>query len=94
MHTVIVIMTCKPGLREGIAESLPASQVETRAFEGCLLLEMYLDQDHPDKIMMWEKWESRAYQEKYIAWRMETGMLEALEPILAEPLEVMHYSSY
>jgi hypothetical protein len=43
--------------------------------------------------MMWEKWETRAQQEKYIAWRMETGMLESLEPILAAPLEVMHYSS-
>ena len=59
MHTVILRFTCKPGVRDGFAKSLPETLVATRAFDGCKLVEVYLDQDNADVIVLWEKWESR-----------------------------------
>ncbi|GIR37137.1 MAG: hypothetical protein CM15mP49_25220 [Actinomycetota bacterium] len=39
-----------------------------------------MDQDNPDRIILWEKWETRENYEAYLAWRTETGMFEGLEP--------------
>ena len=91
MHTVILRFTCKPDVREGFAKTLPETLSATRAFDGCKLVEVYLDQDNADVIVLWEKWESRAHQEKYFAWRVETGLLEALGAVLAAPAEVWHF---
>jgi len=40
--------------------------------------------------MLYEEWDTRAQNEKYMTWRLETGLVEMLEPILAAPLAV-HY---
>ena len=70
-------------LLPGLLESLS----ETRAFEGCESVETYVDQDDPDRVYLWEKWETRENYEQYIAWRIESGMLEALAPILVKPMK-------
>ena len=31
--------------------------------------------------MVLEIWETKAHQEKYFAWRMESGMMDALAPM-------------
>ena len=41
---------------------------------------------------LWEKWETRENYEQYIAWRIESGMLEALAPILVKPMKPSHLS--
>ncbi len=93
MHTVILRLTCKPDVREGLAKSLPETLVATRAFDGCKLVEVYLDQDNADVIVLWEKWESRAHYEKYFAWRVETGLVEAFDAVLAAPQELWHFDA-
>lgn len=90
MHTVILSLSCNPGLRDLVVAGLGESLADTRKFDGCLLVEVYTDQDDPNKILLWEKWESRAHQEKYLAWRIETGMMETLAPVLAEPAQFLH----
>ena len=52
--------------------------------------EVYAHADNPDTIVLWEKFATRAHHEAYLAWRIETGMLDMLGPILASGLEVAY----
>ena len=65
--------------------------VATWAFEGCKSVEIYLDQDNTDVIVLWEKWESRAHSEKYLAWRVATGLLQELSVVLAALAQIWHF---
>ena len=48
------------------------------------------DQDDPDLLMFYQRWESRKHQERYLVQFKERGNLEVLEPFLdGEP--VIHY---
>jgi quinol monooxygenase YgiN len=53
-----------------------------------------VDADNPDQIMLFEEWDSRGQQEKYLAWRVETGMIEMLAPVLSEPFEMHYYEAH
>lgn len=66
-------------------EMLKETAPETRSYDGCILFDIWVDQDKPGKVLFYEIWESRAKQEKYLAWRVETGLLEILGPFMAEP---------
>ena len=60
------------------------------ALDGFTSEETYLDQDNPDRILLWEKWETREHYEAYLAWRMETGMMEMIGPFLDGAPEFTH----
>ncbi len=73
----------------------PAGQPErsaegVRAFEGCESIEVYTGSDNPDDVVIWQRWATRANHEAYLAWRIETGLLDVLGPILASGLEVAY----
>jgi quinol monooxygenase YgiN len=53
-------------------------------------MEPYADADHPDRILVWETWATRADQESYLRWRRATGFLEGLGPYLAESPRILH----
>lgn len=55
---------------------------DTRAFEGCERIDVHVDADNPDRIILWEMWGARSDDETYIAWRLDNGMAEDLEPVL------------
>lgn len=90
MHTVLLTLTCNPGVRDGFLPVFAEALIDTRKFAGCQLVEVYTDQENSNTILVWEKWESRAHQEKYMQWRMETGMLDTLAPVLSEPPTFLH----
>lgn len=75
-------------------DALTAALVETRAYDGCVSVETFVDADYPDTIMLIEDWETRGQNENYMAWRVETGMLDMLEPILSAPLEVRYLEAH
>ena len=64
--------------------------VETRAYDGCVSVETYVDADSPDTVVLIEERESRKQNELYMAWRIESGMVEMMTPILAAPLEIRY----
>lgn len=92
-HTVILDIKCKPGAGAQLLPMLLASLADTRAYEGCELVETYVDADDPDHIVLWEKWAARSNQEAYLAWRVETGMMEGLADIVTGPPTVVHLGS-
>jgi len=84
-HTVLVEFTCAEGKGAEFLQMLLPSLADTRAYEGCELVETYTDAANPDRIILWEKWAAKSNQEAYLAWRMETGMGDAIGPFMAAP---------
>ena len=46
---------------------------ETRTYEGCLGIDVYENLDQPGNLIVYQRWESRAHHEQYLAWRTEEG---------------------
>ncbi len=91
-HTVLAEFTCLPGKADEFLEVLLAALPDTRAFEGCEGIDTYRDQDNADVVVLWEKWVSRPNHEAYVAWRIETGMLDLIGPYMASELRFLHLS--
>ncbi len=64
-----------------LSRALPA----TRQYAGCRYVTTYTNADAPDEIILIQGWDSRTDQERYIAWRQETGDLQQLVATLREP---------
>ena len=88
MQKVTLLFPCQPGMGTALLEALAAALVETRAYDGCVSVETFVDADNPDDVLLVEEWATRAHQERYMAWRVENGMIDLLQPILAGPLEI------
>ena len=63
-----------------LSELLP----DTRSYEGCLKVEVYQGHDNPGIIYLVEDWESKVHQQKYQAWRDESGIAEVVGLFLVE----------
>lgn len=89
-HTVLGEFRCKEGKGADFLGALLPALADTRAYDGCESVETYTDADDPDVIILWEKWAERAKQESYLAWRIETGMMNAIGPLMAAPPRFVH----
>ncbi len=67
---------------------------DTRAYDGCQLFDIWIDQDKPGHVLFYEIWDSRQHQEKYIQWRTETGVMEALGSMLTAPPTILYYDKF
>ena len=91
--SVIVIMNLSvkdeslEELKKYFKEILP----ETRTFEGCQGVQLYESKETPTKLTIHAKWNSEEAQKKYMVWRMQTGALEKLTPMLSEPPSMQFY---
>ncbi|HEY3603284.1 MAG TPA: antibiotic biosynthesis monooxygenase [Sporichthyaceae bacterium] len=66
---------------------------DTRAYDGCVSVTTHRDLDDPSKIFLIEVWDSREHQQKYLAWRVETGLMDAIGPMLAGAPVISAYSN-
>ena len=57
---------------------------DTRSYEGCLKVDVYQGHDDPRTIYLVEDWESKVHQQKYQAWRDESGISEVIGPFLTD----------
>jgi quinol monooxygenase YgiN len=67
---------------------------DTRAYDGCHLFDIWTDQNTPGRVLLTEIWDSRAHQEKYLAWRAETGLMEKLGPFLTAPPTISYLDKF
>ena len=81
--TVILAFSVQPERAEEFKLVLRELLPDTRAYDGCQSVDVYQDQDNPGLIYLMEDWESKAHQQKYQAWRDETGIAEVVGPFLA-----------
>jgi quinol monooxygenase YgiN len=94
METVTLLFKCQPGKGADLLTAFTTALADTRAFDGCVSVETYVDTENPDNVMLIEEWESRSQQEAYLSWRVESGMIEMLAPVLAEPFEMHYFESH
>jgi quinol monooxygenase YgiN len=64
---------------------------DTRAYDGCISVDVTDNQDDGSNMLLIEKWESRAKYEKYLGWREETGALEQLGSLLSAPPSIRYF---
>jgi len=74
-------------IKKFLKESLP----DTRSFEGCQGIQLYVSIESPSKLVLHEKWTSEEAFKKYIAWRAETRALDRLAPMLSETFNPEFY---
>ena len=58
---------------------------DTRAFDGCLGVEVIVDSADPAHMIVVETWASRAQDDAYRAWRLTDAGQSALGTLLAAP---------
>ena len=80
-NLVIVSFPAKEGMMEKLKETMKAALPDTRAFEGCISVDTYIE-DATNTIHLIEDWETLDNQAAYLNWRIETGLLDVLEPLL------------
>lgn len=78
---VLVEFPVKPGKRDELEAALRAALPDTRAFDGCRDIKVFHDAER-DTFVLIEKWDSFEHYDKYLAWRMETGLGAMLDPLL------------
>jgi len=81
-NLVIVSFPAKEGMLDDLKETLKAALPDTRSFDGCISVDTYIE-DSTNTIHLIEDWETLDHQAKYLNWRVETGLLDDLDPILA-----------
>lgn len=76
-------LTFKP---ESVAEAralLRTVLADTRAFEGCLGVEVWVDEENEAHVIAYETWESAEADAKYREFRAGPGKIVELPPLLA-----------
>ena len=81
--TVTLKFDIKPERADEFKSLLESLLPDTRAYDGCLKVDVYQDQDSPGRILLVENWSSKQHQQKYQAWRDESGIADVVGPFLA-----------
>ncbi len=80
-HFVVAEFHAAPGKLDDLIAALKQALPETRAYDGCLSLDSWLDADR-STIVLTEQWVSFDHYDRYLAWRGETGVLAAAAAML------------
>ena len=78
---VVAEFHAAPGKLELLLATLQQVLPDTRAYDGCLGLESWLDKER-STIVLTEQWVSFDHYDRYLAWRGETGALGAVAALL------------
>jgi quinol monooxygenase YgiN len=62
---------------------------DTRAFPGCLSVEVLQATDDPGRVIVLERWESAEHDAAYRQWRAGEGAIAGLAPLLAGPPQLV-----
>jgi quinol monooxygenase YgiN len=84
---VISILECqfKPDCVDAGTEWLTRALVATRAFDGCLGVEVIQDSDDPTRLIAVERWASLEHDRAYRAWRAGEGRIADGAELFAGP---------
>ncbi len=83
--TALLELRVKPEtLDQGVHAELHQILTDTRAFEGCLGVDVLIDTEDPTHFIAFERWESEEHDAAYRAWRAGDGQSN-LASLLASP---------
>ena len=78
---VVLNFKAADGKFDALADMFRAVLGDTRSYDGCIKVDVYEDRGS-STITLVEQWESLAQQQKYLEWRIETGIQETTRDIL------------
>jgi quinol monooxygenase YgiN len=84
---VHVAPDCMDEFKAYLREILP----DSRAYDGFERIELYEDTEDEGSVIFVEYFESRSDQEKYIAWRTETGVMAKLGAMFVGDVRVRYF---
>jgi quinol monooxygenase YgiN len=83
--TALLELRVKPeALDQGLHAELRAILSDTRAFDGCLGVDVLIDTTDPTHLVAFERWASEEHDAAYRAWRAGDGQTN-LASFLASP---------
>ena len=80
-NLVIVSFPAKTESLDILKQSMKDALPDTRAYPGCISVDTYLEES-TSTIHLIEDWETLDDQANYLNWRVQTGLLTALDPFL------------
>ena len=90
---VILDVQSKPESIDELKSTFENILPDTRSFDGCINIKVIGNQDNPLNLVLLETWETKEQYEKYLAWRTETGALDALVAMLSQPPSIQYYDN-
>lgn len=85
--TVFFEIRVRPeALDEGLHAELHKILSDTRAFEGCLSVDVLIDTGDPTHIVAIEEWASEQHDAAYRAWRAEDGKTNLASYLVSPPV--------
>jgi quinol monooxygenase YgiN len=64
-----------------VEATLKEALVDTRAFDGCIRIDTYFEEAAATFVLI-EEWQSFEHYDRYLQWRMETGLADLLDTLL------------
>jgi len=61
--------------------TLKEALVDTRAFDGCIRIDTCYE-EAAATFVLFEEWQSFEHYDRYLQWRMETGLADLLDTLL------------
>ncbi len=90
---VVLDVQAKPESIDELKSTFKDILPDTRSYDGCIDVKVVVNQDDPLNVVLFETWETREQYESYLAWRAETGALEALGAMLSQPPSIRYYTN-
>jgi quinol monooxygenase YgiN len=88
---VFLEMQIKPEAVNDVKAFMKDNLADTRAYAGCQGLDVYDNLDETGNLVIYERWDSRAHYEKYLAWRTETGTMDRVGAMLKAPPSIRYF---
>ena len=91
--TVLLELTLLPASVPDAPEVLRETLRATRAFPGCLEVDVLQDTADDTHVVLLERWDSVESDAAYRAWRSTPDGASQLGTVLAEPLRLMRFTT-
>jgi quinol monooxygenase YgiN len=80
-NLIIATFPAAEGKAEQLAAALAAALPDTRAFDGCIRIDVYQEKGTSTCTIV-EDWESFDHYDRYLEWRVEGGLMTTLDELL------------
>ncbi len=91
--SALLELTIKPESLADAPTVIHQTLQATRAFEGCLGVDVLMDTDDPTHIVLLEQWDSLESDAAYRAWRSTPDGASDLRTILAGPPRLTRFTT-
>jgi len=79
---MLVEFPVHPETRDEFISALNEILVDTRAYDGCMSVTVWTNEEEDDAVWLYEEWETREHQAAYLKWRGDTGNTAHLGPFI------------